>query len=152
MIEDDDFYSVRTYKDEQIATISTQLHFIKGSRRIDYALFDTTKNQEHAWGIGNSDNISIGDNIMLVGFPDYIEGNSPDIQNAQVNSKRIWMEQELYTVDKRIVHGSSGGLVLNKGDKKVIGIIKCGSANLKETEDNAIQGFIPINNVLKDLE
>lgn len=151
VIENNDFYTVKTYKNKEIATISTEILYKSGSKSIDYALFKVNKNNDYAWDIGDSNSLAIGDEVIVIGFPDYYEGNTPDIQNAEISSTRTWMQQELYTVDKRIVHGASGGLVLNKKNKKVVGIIKCGASTFNETENTPVQGFIPINIVLKNM-
>lgn len=151
VIENEDFYSVKTYKGEKIATISTDCFYEFGCPKIDYALFNVMKNNEYGWDIGDSDDLAPGDKLIVIGYPNYIEGNTPDIQNARFTSQRMWMGQKLYTIDKRIVHGSSGGIVLREKDQKVVGIIRSGAATLDETESSELQGFIPINEVMKDI-
>jgi hypothetical protein len=56
------------------------------------------------------------------------------------------LDAPFYTVSGRIVHGASGGVVLNE-KREVIGIIKGGVQTLREDEDssNDNQGFVPIH-------
>ena len=44
----------------------------------------------------------------------------------------------------RIVHGASGGIVLNT-DNEAIGIIKGGIVTLSEDDSNENQGFVPLH-------
>ena len=61
------------------------------------------------------------------------------------------MGQRIYTIAGRIVHGASGGVVLND-ENKVVGVIRCGPVTLEETSDSAVQGIIPIDDIISDLE
>lgn len=49
-----------------------------------------------------------------------------------------------YTVSGRIVHGASGGIVLNS-DYEAIGIIKAGIVSLSCEDSNENQGFVPLH-------
>ena len=61
------------------------------------------------------------------------------------------MGQRIYTVSGRIVHGASGGVVLNLSHE-VVGVIRCGPATIEETDNNANQGIIPIDDIINDLK
>lgn len=56
-----------------------------------------------------------------------------------------------YTVSGRIVHGASGGIVLN-ADNQVIGIIKGGIVDYNDDSVTADQGFVPLHLMLEHLE
>lgn len=59
------------------------------------------------------------------------------------------MEAPFYTVSGRIVHGASGGVVLNS-KREAIGIIKGGVQTFRDSEDdrNDNQGFVPMHLVI----
>lgn len=37
-------------------------------------------------------------------------------------------------------------------ENKVVGVIRCGPVTLEETSDSAVQGIIPIDDIISDLE
>lgn len=149
--EDNQFYSVKTYKCEQVGCIGNEINLIKSSADIDYAIYQFGAQSENALELGTSKDLKIGSNLIMVGYPDYFEGNSPDIQEITITGTRMYMKKPIYTVSGKVIHGASGGVVLDK-NFKVVGVIRCGPASLEETEDNAAQGFIPIDDVINDLE
>jgi hypothetical protein len=62
-----------------------------------------------------------------VGYPNYHTGNSADIlQDIKIRAREYNFEQELYSVDKTLIVGASGGPVFNK-DLKVVGYIDRGN-------------------------
>lgn len=95
-------------------------------------------------------NYSIGEEVYVVGYPQYISGNEIDIRKKVIVSKSSFIGETLYLVDGDIYHGSSGGPVLNK-DFKVIGIIRAGiEVDGDEDKTNMKRGFVPIS-FLSDL-
>ena len=56
----------------------------------------------------------------------------------------------MFTVNGRVVHGSSGGIVLD-ADHNIVGIIKGGIVSMEEDDYCENQGFGPIHLVLKHL-
>lgn len=144
-------YNVNSYTGKRICALSNDMNLKKRNRNIDYACYKFGENSEDAFDLGTSSNLKIGSRVLLVGYPDYNKGNSPEIQQTEVISSRLYMGQRIYTVSARVVHGASGGVVLDESHK-VVGIINCGVVSLKEESDNSIQGFIPIDEVLNDLK
>ncbi len=62
------------------------------------------------------------------------------------------MGSDLYTVSARILHGTSGGVVLNR-ENKVIGIVKAGLVDFNDDEGYQGKcGFVPIHLALEHLE
>ncbi len=55
-----------------------------------------------------------------------------------------------YTVSGKVIHGASGGVVLDRNDR-AIGIIKGGVESTEETEQDINQGFVPLL-VLNDVK
>lgn len=88
---------------------------------------------------------------IIIGYPNYCVGNSPEIQSVDIISVRKFMKQDIYTVSGRVVHGASGGVVLNLS-YEVVGVIRCGMATTEELDSNANQGFIPIHDIVDDLK
>lgn len=149
--EDNGDYTVSTYKRDRICSVSNNINLIKNNKEIDYACYRFGAQSEDALEVGTSKKLGIGSQVLVIGYPDYSSGNSPEVQNAQIISERIYMGQRVYTINGRIVHGASGGAVLDES-YKVVGIIKCGPATIDETVVNAVQGLIPIDDILQDLE
>lgn len=149
--EDNGMYTVSTYKGEKKTSVSNIINLIKNNMDIDYACYEFGKSSEDALELGTSKGIGIGSKVLVIGYPDYVNGNSPEVQEAKIISKRIYMKQPIYTISGRIVHGASGGVVLDES-YKVVGVIRCGPATTEEASDSAIQGIIPIDDILQDLK
>ncbi len=148
--DDNGIYNVKTYKGENVTKISNDINLAYSNRDIDYAVYAFGLKDKNALELGTSKDIGIGTKTFLIGYPDYNEGNTPEIQEVRIISMRPFMGQTIYTVSGRVVHGASGGAVLNE-EFKVVGIIRCGAATIKKTEDYPIQGFIPIDEVINDI-
>lgn len=148
--DNNEIYTVNTYKGEKKCCVSNEMNLIKNNESIDYACYLYGKTSEDALELGNSDELDIGSEVLVIGYPDYCTGNSPEIQHVNIISQRPFMGQKIFTISGRIVHGASGGVVLNMS-YQVVGVIRCGPVTLKETESNSLQGFIPINEIVNDL-
>lgn len=148
--EDNEIYLVSTYKGEKKGAVSNGINLVKNNQNIDYACYSIGKTCEDALELGSSKELNIGSTVLVVGYPDYSKGNSPEIQLTNIISERFFMGQRIFTIAGRIVHGASGGVVLNESHE-VVGVIRCGPATLEETSDSAIQGIIPIDDIMKDL-
>lgn len=69
---------------------------------------------------------SVKEGFISVGYPQYNRGDSPTIlQGINISAKKYNYEQELYSVDKTFIVGSSGGPVFKDG--KVVGYIDRGN-------------------------
>ena len=149
--EDNEHYRVTTYKEDLIGCVSNDINLIKSNKQIDYACYKFASQSEDAFEIGTSRDLQIGSRVTMIGYPDYVNGNSPDIQDVRITSIRKFMGQSIYTVSGRVIHGSSGGVVIDE-NYKVVGIIRCGTKSLDESENTTIHGFIPIDDVVLDLK
>ena len=141
-------YTCSAYKQASFGAVGLDANKRTADKRIDYAIFDITPPGSEGKGlrIGDSSNLHVGDQVTVIGYPNHQEGNSPYIQNCAITSKKTFLDAPFYTVSGRIVHGASGGVVLNE-KREVIGIIKGGVQTLREDEDssNDNQGFVPIH-------
>lgn len=86
----------------------------------------------------------------MISYPLYSDEDCPNIQQVQVTGRRKYLNNEIITVSGRIVHGASGGVVLDTR-KKVVGVINCGPQSFSEEDDTIIQGFIPIDSIIQDI-
>ena len=120
------------------------------NKDLDYALYDV-KNPNNAYLVlGDSCCLDLKNRITIAGYPSYFTGDSLYWEDGHITSKRNnYLGSNLYTVSSRIIHGSSGGPVVNSKNE-VIGIIKGGVETLEE-EESSVQGFLPIHLVLQDI-
>ena len=154
--EDGEFFqvfSVDSYKNTSLGTIGKELNEINSDKKIDYALYKAPFhiNDDLTFKCGDSRGIKIGDQVTIIGYPNHQEGNSPYIHPCVVTSEKNYQGALFYTVSGRIVHGASGGIVLNSNNE-AIGIIKGGIVTLSEDDSNENQGFVPLYLALDHLE
>lgn len=153
--ENYDFYRVFfhcEYPHIPVATIQKSLNEISSDKTIDYALYrlENKLGRPGSLRLGDSRQLGIGSRVIIGGYPNFQKGNSPNIQTCYITSLKQFHGASFYTVSGRIVHGASGGVVLNE-DLEVVGIIKGGIVTLSEDDANENQGFVPIHLVIDDL-
>lgn len=151
--ENGDFFYVykHTFYDETpLSCLCKTINEIESNKEIDYALYKTKIDSQIKLKIGDSTRLKRGDQVTIIGYPNFLKGNSPDIQTCQITSKKFYMGAPLYTVSGRIIHGASGGIVLDNNNQ-VVGVTKGGVPSMNESDKNENQGFIPIHIVLEDI-
>ena len=121
--------------------------FIKATKKRDLAILkpSTDFNGLKRLKIGDDSKLKIGQKITVVGFPQYSEGESAYINTGKIVQSKILFEQKIWLVDIPIIHGNSGGPVVNENNE-VIGIASVGSA--KHDQSTKFTGFIPISTLL----
>ena len=135
-------------------SLKTDIVFDKGKypydHDLDFALFygfDKLFPNSKRILLGDSDKLNIGDEVVLIGYPEFDKGTYTRIQ-AEIISKGEHFSHPLYEVSAIIRHGLSGGIVLDS-DNYVVGIVSAGisSTEFKKEDDAACKkfGFIPIN-------
>lgn len=55
-----------------------------------------------------------------------------------------------WTVSASIVHGASGGVVLDENNE-VVGVIRVGAQTFQEEENEILPAIIPINEIINDI-
>jgi RNA-directed DNA polymerase len=141
-------YNYEKYNSEDIKPEISTINLKRSNEEKDYAMYNHTNGFNDIFEIGDSRNLQIGDSIVVVGFPDFQKGDSPNVYEGKISGTKMnHFGKEIYTIDKRIVHGMSGGPVLDSTNK-VIGIIVAGEDDRDEERSHA-HGFIPIS-VLED--
>ncbi|MGD9609848.1 MAG: trypsin-like peptidase domain-containing protein [Desulfovibrionaceae bacterium] len=91
--------------------------------------------------IRSNENINIGDNVILAGFPEYAPGATPAIENTTITAFRPRHGVQKIQISATIFHGNSGGPLLDK-NLRVVGIADRGA---EETVNTAIH----LNELLK---
>jgi hypothetical protein len=93
--------------------------------------------------LGSADNLAIGDQIWVCGFPNYNLGDSGILASGRVIGFRPSSGITRILVDAPIVAGNSGGPVLNaKGE--VIGIAVTGAETFQQVQDTEKHGAVPV--------
>ncbi|MDO9534067.1 MAG: serine protease [Bacillota bacterium] len=153
LTEDGDFYFISKYTDypDSFGTISKELNEICKDQVLDYALYDQCRNCNHYFHIGDSDTLNIGDQVKLIGFPNFIKGDSYDLRFTHISKKTQLFGAPLFAVSNSIFHGASGGVVLDK-DNKIVGVIRAGIETSAESELFDKPGFVPINLIISDID
>ena len=129
--------------------------------KIDALIFGTParlKNNDH-WPLSKNKKITVGMRVIIIGFPNWSEASSAEVQMARVTGNSHYMGATLYTVDVVIRHGASGGVVLDER-QEVLGIIKGGVSEieLNKIQENSLgkddeismSGFLSIYDVIND--
>ena len=142
-------FNVSTYDEKSLGVVGKTLNEIASDKAIDYAVYKIpfTINDELTFKCGDSRKSRVGDQVTIIGYPNHQKGNSAYVQPCSITSEKYFQGAPFFTVSGRIVHGTSGGIVLNS-DLEVIGIIKGGIVSLADDTDNENQGFVPLHLVL----
>lgn len=145
-----EFFSVKTQKMEKIGVVGNGFNEISKDETIDYAVYDIKKSTIEGFEVGNSKDINISDKVIIIGYPEYQEKDTPTIQTCNITTMTTYLGAPLCIVSGKIIHGASGGVVLDM-NHKVIGIIKAGVSSTEE-EYKGKEGFIPIHYALEHMK
>lgn len=95
--------------------------------------------------IGDDSVLKNGSKVTVMGFPQYSPGETPYINSGKIVQSKKLFENNVWLLDIPVIHGNSGGPVLN--DKlEVIGIASIGSA--RHDQSTKLHGFIPISTLI----
>ena len=147
--EDGGFYHILE-KDKKY-TIGNDLNLKCSDKTIDYALYSVNLSNATSVTIGKSSELSVGDTVIIAGFPDYMNGDTITKEECKITGITQLFGAPFYKVSGRVVHGASGGIVLGM-NHNVVGIIKGGTSSETENNINLKQGFVPIDLVLEDIK
>lgn len=129
--------------------LKRKVYFLKASKKKDVAIFKTRSDFDDVkqLKVGDDSAIKQGDDVVIMGFPQYGGSDSPYVTYARVLKQRTTLGlEDMWLIDKQIFHGNSGGPVFN--DKmEVIGVATAGA---EETSGISLHnGFMPISKVLE---
>ena len=146
-------YNVDTYDKKSLGIVEKDLNEICSDSTIDYAVYKLpfTINDELTFKCGDSRKSKVGDQVTIIGYPNHQKGNSPYIQTCTITSEKFFLGAPFFTVSGRVVHGASGGIVLN-ANHEAIGIIKGGIVSFDDDSDNENQGFVPLHLALDNMK
>lgn len=156
VVEDlESLYFVKTSNGAPFQSINGKKDIIKYSETIDYALIDAHEHTNEGLEIADNPNISIGDQVILLSFPDHSSNEDTiNYMHARITSRKKYLGAPTWIIDKTIFHGASGGVVLNL-EYKVIGIIVAGiNAYYEDGNEpvSGISGFRSIYTVIDDIK
>lgn len=121
------------------------------SKEKDYAIFvsERTLQIPYFYKEGDSRAIAVGQPVWLVSYPEYLTTHrTAQVLHAKVTQQKTKFGIPFYTVDKRVVHGSSGGVVLNSRFE-AIGMIRGGSSGDTDEAHESESGFTPLYIILE---
>lgn len=153
LIDDSDFYYISKYTEypKKFGTISKDLNEICEDNNLDYALFDQNRDCVHYFKIGDSNILKIGDRVKIIGFPNFVKGDSYELRLTEICKKTKLFGAPLFAVSDNIFHGASGGVVLDI-DNRIVGIVRAGIETIEESISFDKSGFVPINLVISDID
>lgn len=143
LTEDGGIYNILKVSGERIGCISNLFNLKHRNEYYDCALYEFKCEKITGLNLSNLRTSNIGDEVKVIGYPNYTVGNSPYIANSKITSFKKYLGKDLCTISGRIVHGMSGGPVLNKNDE-VIGLIYAGIIKYEDDFIEENQGFIKI--------
>ena len=150
--EDGDFYYLWQNNNKALSLpVSVTLNQKYADNIIDYALYNITPLNTLPLSIGKSSELKVGDTVVIAGFPDYIKGDTITKEECKITGITQLFGAPFYKISGRIVHGASGGIVLNT-KQQVVGIIKGGCPSDDENNISLKQGFVPIDLVSSDIQ
>ena len=126
---------------------------VSSDEKIDYAIYKAPSSivEELTFKLGDSRKLKIGDEVTIIGYPNHQKGNSQYMQRCYITSEKPFLGAHFFTISGRVVHGASGGIVLNASNE-AIGILKGGVASTEEDDNNENQGFVPLHLALDHMK
>lgn len=131
--------------------VSVNDNFYKDNK--DVSLIKIDEINLPALKIGDSDTVSVGNNISIMGFPASAEFNyrnllEPTFTSGTINAQKDSDNKDfkIFQTDAKISEGSSGGPVLNRKGE-IIGIITYQSNEYQRQAGDNFAFGIPINSI-----
>lgn len=117
---------------------------VRESKDLDLAILKFTEKPEkkyHGFSFPKNTEVSIGQHVILAGFPQFAPGTTPTIINTEVASKKVEIGVNKIQISDKVISGNSGGPLLDSG-LNIVGIAD------KGREDN-LSSAIAVKELLK---
>jgi len=126
---------------------------VKKDEKYDLALLEINnlKDTTNYYKINNSIKVRIGDEINVVGYPDYRQGDSSQVFSGHISGQtRDKYGNPRLTFDRGLFQGMSGGPAVNNS-LEIIGVSVTGAENPTAALENFNNGLIPIDSIISFL-
>lgn len=123
------------------------IKFVKSCKSRDLAILKPTKdfNGIKRLKVGDDSILNIGSTVTVLGFPQYSPGETPYINTGKIIQSKMLYGEKVWLLDIPVIHGNSGGPVLNE-KYEVVGVAAIGSP--KHDNSTKLHGFIPMATLL----
>ena len=148
VIEDDNVYKIFNHNYEEFHRFLSNQINIKDDN-IDYACVNYPN--DDGLKISECPTYETGKKVTIIGYPAYNKGDSIYIESCRITGKKSFQKQSLVSVSGRIIHGASGGVVLDER-KEVIGVIRVGEEEKNYDHEVFIPSFIPIKDIINSIK
>ncbi|WP_428036716.1 reverse transcriptase domain-containing protein [Amphritea sp.] len=124
--------------------------FVYSSKKRDLAVFHPGNDfsKVPSLKMGDDSKLRIGDSILVVGYPSYNDGETAYINKGKIVQLATRFEQKFWLIDIPVIHGNSGGPVLNE-KLEVIGVASLGTD--QNNQSSKFHGFIPISTLKQEI-
>ena len=134
-------YDTYRYDEEQS---KKKCPFIYASKDHDIAILKPVDDWKNItpYKMGDDKYLKTGDEVTVVGFPNFSSGSTPHICKGYITSQKKRFGVQVWIINAPINHGCSGGPILNS-HREVIGIATFGEKY--DDGSTELNGFIPIS-------
>lgn len=148
VISDVDDFILKDSNGKKLIYFNKNEYLMSEDAEIDYAFLNIKR--QNGFLYNEKAFIEIGMEVIIAGFPNYLEGNTINIQHGHVTSQVKYFKNKIWTVDVSLAKGLSGGVVLNS-ELEVIGIVVSGKKYMDSDETDTPHGFMPFKLVMQHL-
>ncbi|QIJ03969.1 reverse transcriptase domain-containing protein [Shewanella chilikensis] len=127
--------------------IKRPVKFQKSCKSRDLAILKptTSYNGIKRLPVGDDSQLGVGSKVTVLGFPQYSPGETPYINTGKIIQSKLLYNEKIWLLDIPVIHGNSGGPVLNER-QEVVGVAAIGSP--KHDNSTKLHGFIPISTLI----
>jgi len=124
---------------------------VKKSQEVDLAQLTIDGPIPVQFALGAPEKLGVGDHITLAGFPNYHVGDSVHIARGPISQTRKYMGVPHFVIQPSIIHGNSGGPVLDSSNHVVGVAVKGQGTPGRFSHEDELSSFVPTT-MLKELK